>query len=934
MSFSSLPAALDPLKLRARLAAALAGGGWDAPSSRAAAIAHLKLALQDGRAHAATRLKDAGGGLEAVRICAASMNAVLQAVFDAAADDESARSVAMVAQGGFGVGELAPKSDVDLLFLKSASAGPEADALIERILYILWDIGVDIGGGAARTIDETLAMAREDLSERTALLSLRHVAGSETLTARLARRFEDEICAGGQAKFVEAKLLERDQRLEKAGRSRYTVEPNIKNGKGGLRDLQLMRWMAQFLYGEDAFERWVTEGLLTVDDVEKYLDASDFLWTVRFHLHEITNHKEDRLSFDVQPELASRMGFTDGDNVSGVETFMRRYFRTAMDVGALTRLICAKLEADRYKPRPTGLARFLPGASSSDKLESRDFEIRDGRIAFIDPGRISHDPVLLMRLFQMAAAHRLDLHPEAVAAVGRSLRHVDDDFRNDPRAARAFFSILLDAEAPHAIMRLMTEAGLLGRFIPEFGDIVARTQFNMYHRYTVDEHTLNALGLLREIENGDHPLDHPLATKITHLIAHRRALHLAVLLHDTGKGAGDQCVEGAARALTACERLGVDGGEAELVSWLIANHLLMSDTAQRRDLGDPRTVADFASAVGSLERLRLLTILTVVDIRAVGPGVWNAWKGQLLRDLYAATAAVLEEGGESSVKETGEALHDRADLARQSLINKVARVDKKAALAWADLLDDAYWLAFGEADRLRHAAFARTLLSRGEEVAAAARVDKRRAATEVMIFAPDRERLFADIAAALAGIGADIVGAHIATTRAGDAFDIFYVQDASGLPYGAQDPARRDELIQAVRRAAAAEPVDFPSPVTPPNRRAAVFQVTPDVRISNDAADSATLVEASGRDRPGLLSELANVIADHELALTSAQIDGYGERAVDVFYVTMNGEKLRDEAVIASLRDAMFAVLSAEEAAHAKRAAERGLARAPASALR
>jgi [protein-PII] uridylyltransferase len=936
MSLTALPADLDPLKLRAQLASALAAGGWDAPSARSAALAHLKAALAAGHAHARARLIGISGGLEAVRIFAAAMDAVVHAAFDAVAQTvpEAAGQVALAAQGGFGAGEQAPQSDVDILFLKSETAGEEADRLIERVLYVLWDLGVDVGGGAARTLQQTLDLAAEDLSEKTALLSLRHIAGAAPLTALLRRRFTAEISAGHEADFVEDKLVERDKRIQKAGASRFTVEPNIKNGKGGLRDLQLLRWLAQFLYGEDAFERWVTDGLLTVGDVEKYLSAADFLWTVRFHLHSISPVKEDRLSFEVQPEIAARMGFEDTENERGVERFMRRYFTTAMDVGALTRLVCAKLEADAWKATPKRLARFLPGEAAVAGLEDPDFEVREGRLAFADAGRIAAEPVLMMRIFERASGLHIDLHPEAMAAIGRNLRLVDESFREDPRAARAFFAVLLDSDTPHAILRIMTEAGLLGGFIPEFGDIVARTQFNMYHRFTVDEHTLQAIGLLREIEQGEHARDHPLASSFIDEIDSRRALHLAVLLHDTGKGAGDQCIEGAERARTACPRLGLDDEETELVAWLIANHLLMSETAQRRDLGDPRTVADFARAVGSLERLRLLAVLTVVDIRSVGPGVWNDWKGQLLRDLFKATEAVLAGGAEAGDEAAQATLKARADISRARLLEKVGRVDRDLAERWTQELDDAYWLIFTEADRLRHAAFARAFVARGEEIAAAVRVDKRRAAAEVMVIAPDREQLFGDLAAALAGLGADIVGAHIETMRSGQAFDIFFIQDLAGQPFGAGDPDRLDALIEEIRAVAAGARKPRARPRAPLKRREAAFRVLPEVKLRNDVADTATLIEASGRDRPSLLADLAEVIASHGLVLKSARIDGYGERVVDVFYVTYQGEKLEDEEMIAAVREGVAEVFGADEAAHAEKAAERGLARADASSLR
>lgn len=932
---TGLPASLDALKLRAQLAAAVAGQGWSIPAARSAGLAHMKTALAMYETKAFERLDGATGGLEAARLLCDGTSVALRALFDSMAmeNPDAAQEVTLCALGGTGAGEMAPASDVDILFLKAKSAGKATDDFIQQFLYALWDLGIDVGGGACRNTEETLELAREDVSERTALLSLRTLAGQTARAGKLVRRFREEIVSADATAFVEAKLAERDARVKRAGRSRYTVEPNLKDGKGGLRDLQLMRWLAQFLYGVDAFERWVGQRLLSVDDVIKYVEAGDFLWTLRFHLHAITGSKDDRLVFDVQPELAKRLGFEDRGDESGVERLMRRYFKTAMHVGGLTRLVCAKLEADAWKSKPSGLARFLPGGENSIAEDLGDFIERDGRLDFSRPSQIADDPVNLLRFFHVASSRRYDLHPEAVARIGRTLHHIDDDFRSDPRAARAFFAVLLDSPAPMAVMRLMTEAGVLGRFIPEFGDVVGRTQFNMYHHYTVDEHTLQAIGLLREIEQGEHPVDHPLSTRIATKIKARRALHLAVLLHDTGKGSGDQCEEGGARARIACPRLGLDDAETELVAWLIENHLLMSDTAQRRDIGDPRTVLDFAQAVGTVERLRLLTLLTVVDIRAVGPGVWNGWKGQLIRDLYEATQSVLLDGGESLASGTDQ-IRERSDQMKAPVIQRMTRLDPAFASFWDGQLPPGYWLAFTQADRLRHANFVRHAWRRDPAVSVSVRVDRKRSATEVMVWSPDRERLFAALASGLARAGADIVGASITTSVSGHAFDVFYIQDVSGRPYGAGDPELRDELVVRLRAIALNPGLDERFGPGLIRSRDAAFKVVPQITVEMDASDQATVIETTGRDRPGLLAQLAGVIADHGLGLASAQIDGYGERAVDSFYVTHKGGKLTDPELINSVTDALIDVLDQGEAALAAKAARHGVARAQASELR
>ncbi|AZU02656.1 UTP-GlnB uridylyltransferase, GlnD [Glycocaulis alkaliphilus] len=923
MRLSALPASLDGLRLRAELAAATREG-WEQAAARQAGIGRLKKFIAAGRAHAASKLAGKGGGLEAARALSGVMNAAVRALFDSVASDfdeagATAPGLAVCALGGWGAGELAPQSDIDLLFLTGTPPREGAEAIVERMLYVLWDCGLNIGGGAIRTVDEALALVADDVSERTALLDLRWVSGDERLVSTLRLKFgRAHRTRESITPFIAAKLSERDTRVDRQGDSRYAVEPNIKDGKGALRDLQTLRWLAQVLYGNDAMERWVASGLLTVQDVERYLRAEDFYWAVRFHLHTLNGRKDDRLTFDTQPEISALMGYADSEDTLGVEDFMRDYFKRAIDVGALTRLVCAKLEADELKDPPSGIGRFMPadGVQKGDNaLEEAGFVVRSGRLAFADPSRVEEDPVLMLTLFELAAARHLDLHPDAVALVSRSLRLVDDSLRRDERAARSFFAILLESDDPRITLRAMTEAGLLGAYIPEFGDIVARTQFNMYHRFTVDEHTLNALGLLREIEQGKLVADHPLATRIFPEITHRRALHLAVLLHDTGKGNGDQCIEGAERARSACERLGIEEAETELVAWLIANHLEMSDAAQRRDLSDPRTVLDFAGRVANMERLRLLTVLTVVDIRAVGPGVWNGWKAQLIRDLYEATAAVLAGGERADEEEARARLHGRADRARTLFRKEMERIDPEFGRRWIASLDDSYWLSFAESDRLRHAAFVRAAESRGGEVACGVRVDRRRSAAEVLILAPDRDGLFADIAGALALAGANVVGAQVATTTWGAAFDVFYVQEQGGKPYGWSDLSALDRLRASVEKAARGGlGGEILIPARRVARREAAFTVSPYVKLEGQAADGALVIEASGRDRPGLLHDLARAITDLGCSIQAARIDGYGERAVDVFYVTEQGRKISDPEKEKALASALMTVLGSGEA--------------------
>jgi [protein-PII] uridylyltransferase len=513
------------------------------------------------------------------------------------------------------------------------------------MLYALWDLGFKVGH-ASRTIEECVKLSRGDFTIRTSILEARRLAGDEKLAEDLVRRFLNDVVKGTGAEFVAAKLKERDERHARAGASRYMVEPNIKEGKGGLRDLNTLFWIAQYLHPGQSIEKVMQLEMFERREVRAFIQAFDFLWAVRSHLHFATGRPEERLTFDLQPEIAQRMGYGDRADNPAVERFMRRYFLIAKEVGALTRVFAAKLEAERVKSRPTGISRLLPRRRPKKKpLDEPGFHEVGGRLAIDGPETFETDPVNLLRLFKIADERNLDLHPDAFTAATRGIGLITSAVRRDRHAAQVFLSILAHGRDPQRTLTLMTEAGVLGRYLPEFGRIVAQMQFNMYHSYTVDEHTLRAVGVIADIAAGRFAEDHPLSTAVMPLIVDREALFLAMLLHDTGKGgAGGQEKAGARAARSACERLGLERAKIELVAWLVEHHLVMSDTAQKRDISDPRTVTDFAAVIETPERLRLLLVLTVADIRAVGPGVWNGWKGQLLRELYSATEAVFRGG--------------------------------------------------------------------------------------------------------------------------------------------------------------------------------------------------------------------------------------------------------------------------------------------------
>jgi [protein-PII] uridylyltransferase len=922
---------VDGVRLRAQLSAAYLAEGEGA---RATVKQLLHGALFRGRMIAKERLEAGEHGLAVARLLAAVADEVVSALHDyttthvfRARNPTEGERFAIVAVGGYGRGELAPSSDLDLLFLRAYKPTPFSESVTEYMLYMLWDMGLKVGH-SSRNIDECLKLAREDHTIQTALLESRRIAGDETLAEELQTRFRKEVAARGHAEFIAAKLKERDERHARIGASRYMVEPNIKEGKGGLRDLHTLFWIVKH-GGADHARAHAEAAAFTPEERNAFRRALEFLWTVRCHLHFVTGRGEERLTFDLQPELAKRLGYGGRANHSAVERFMKRYFLVARQVGALTRVLCAKLEADQAKNAPRGLQRLLPGGRKQSAAIEPGFHIEGGRLN-VDAPAVFDAPANFLRLFEIADKHNLDVHPAALGEAALRVRAVGPAWRKDAAARASFLEVAASPRRPGAALRLMNEAGVLGKFMPEFGRIVAQMQFNMYHHFTVDEHTLQAIDAMSEIEHGRHQKHHPLASEIFPKIINRRALYLAMLLHDTGKGDGDQQIEGEKAARIACERLGLPAEEVDLVGWLVGHHLVMSDVAQKRDIGDPRTVAQFTDLVGNVERLRLLLVLTVSDIRAVGPNVWNDWKGQLLRDLYRLTEAALH-GGRSDEGSVSAHLASLAAAAKADLLKRV-RVDDNLA-AWLDALEDGYWLNHDEEALAWHAREVTSARVSRAIPHVAARVRPIQAVTEVLVYAGDRPGLFASFAAAISAAGADILNARVHTTKDGAAFDVFSVQTTDRQPFGQDDPEALEALIARLHRAALE---DFaPPPAKPLSRRSAAFSIEPWVRIDNDLTPHATVVEASGRDRPGLLAGLAHAFAESKITIASAHIETLGERASDVFYVQEEGGgQVYNPRRVSALRAKLEAVLRAAEPAAPADPAKKPLAVARASTAR
>ena len=895
---------IDGRKLRVQLTSVAMDNLRDERAARARALDLLHQAMFRGRLIAQERLQQGADGLDTARLLAAVQDEVISALYDyttthvfRASNPTEGERIAISATGGYGRAVLAPSSDIDLLTLHAWKTSPHAENVAEYMLYAMWDMGLKVGH-AFRTPDECVRLAQNDVTIKTSLLDMRFICGDADLFVDARETFEDKCVKGQDAQFIADKLAERNARHARQGDTRYVVEPNVKESKGGLRDLQTLYWIIKHMHGGTSLEEVMLASSFTQQDYRRYIRAAEFFWTVRCHLHYLTGRAEERLSFDLQPEIAERMGYRDRGDQLGVERFMKRYFLAAKDVGSLTRILAAKLEVAQKK-KPEGWRRLLPRRPARP-LPETGFTIEDGRISITGDEVFADDPVNMVRLFTLADREEIDVHPDALWAATHHLGKIRTETRRSPEGQAAFLDALLETSRPALTLKRMNEAGVLGKIQPEFGAIVAQTQFNMYHHYTVDEHTLRAVETIAEIEHG-RTEEHRLAKEIFPLIENRRALYLAMLLHDTGKGQGDQQVEGAKMARRAARRLGLDKSESELIAWLVGNHLEMSDTAQKRDIGDPRTVSTFAEKVGDLEHLRLLYVLTVADIKAVGPGVWNAWKGQLLADLYHNTAAALR-GGRTDEASVLTVLEQRAEERRAQLMELRGEIPELMLK-----METAYWTGFDLDDLAWHADCA----EQGGGVFT--RVRGQRGGLDLLVIGEDRIGLFGSLVGAIVARGANIVTANAFTSSDNEVIDSFILQTPQGDVFADQDPARVEKLVADVKQALAAEvePGDLSSRR---GRREAAFIVNPMVQIRNNVSADYTVVDLSGRDRPGLLYDVATVLADANLSIRSAHVGSYGERVFDAFYVqTQSGEKLADETVKSTLRRRLLALLGSDE---------------------
>lgn len=777
----------------------------------------------------------------------------------------------IVATGGYGRAELAPHSDVDILFFYDSTLSSLAKSFIEQLNTACWTAGIKLSF-STRSIAECESGLAEDLTFATSLLETRYIWGDKAAYAKLQKIIRKHVADTPSTTFIAAKLAERDSRHAKTGDSRAMLQPNVKESKGGLRDIQTLFWLTNFLYGIDTADGLVKRSVLTKAEAESLRAAHRFFWTVRCQLHLLAGRADDRLTFDAQPEIALRMGYKDPAANIRAEAFMQDYFRMATETGYLTRILCADLEAQALGAGATSGTRKLALTETTG-----GFPLLHNRLTVDGHKHFTHTPEDMVRIFHQSQTTGFDIHPDALRAVRRMLHQSPDILRKNKAALHGFTEILLERKKSAQTLRRMNEAGLLLALIPDFANIFAHMQYDMYHVFTADEHTINAVDMLHKIENRELADDAPLATDLAQNLPARRALFAAILFHDMAKGTGGgHAVKGAAIARRMCPKMGLSDAETETAAWLVEHHLLMTMTAFKRDLSDPKTLEDFCDIVQSPERLKLLAIMTAADIMAVGPDRWNSWKAGLLSELYHRARAVLSGAG-STIDDDGLVVVAQKKLRR--LIG-----DQTGALRY--LTDNAppdFFLAF-PAETM--AGFVKSLAKYlDKENPTAIKITPRpdEGFSEVLIFTPDRKGLFATLSGAMAAAGASIMEARIFTLSNGMAFDVFQVQNAAGQAY---DNA---PFLQRTIKSALAGHLDFDDEIRQRQknvpRRQMHFKVAANVTIDNDASTRHTLVEVNGKDRPGFLYDITAALSAEGLQIAAAKVTTFGARAVDVFYV-------------------------------------------------
>ena len=855
----------------------------------------LKTFIDNNNANIKDLFMENKDGFYSGELRAKAIDAVILSTFDVVntyafpiANPTKADKLSIIAVGGYGRGNLAPGSDIDILILTPYKITPRIEQIVETLLYILWDLKLKVGY-AIRSLEDNISKAKLDNTICTALLDARLISGDQDLWIQFNSVFKLEILNKLKEKYFYEKIKERDVRHKKMGDSRYLLEPNIKEGKGGLRDLNTIRWIISFLYQGNSAKEYLSLGLMTNKEASFYNKAEKYFMTLRSMMHYYSKNNSDRLTFDLQLSIAEKLGYKSHSGSTPIERLMKHYYLFAKDVGYLTKSVLENIENNNFK---TDKSFFKKLVFNIKKNKNGVFEFYGNSIHLAKTEK-NIEPLDIFRAYDFSAKYDLSLSNDLINIIKLNIRKVDT-LRNSKKANTFFINVLTNINNSEKVLRSMSEIGLLGRFIPDFQKVVARVQHDMYHTYTVDEHTINAIGILRKIDNGELKSKFDLASEVIKKIVSKKVLYIALFLHDIAKGrGGDHSILGGEVAQNLCPRFGLNADETETVVWLVENHLLMSQVAFKRDLQDPNTIIDLKKRIQSPELLKLLYVLTVADITAVGPEIWNSWKDNLLKIVYNETLMEINGGGDIKSRTVVE------DSAKTKLRNSLSDWSDQEFEKYINRFFSYYWTNINFDVHLHHAKLIRDADSKDLKIKIDIENLDDQGVTEISIYTQDHLGLFARTCAGLALAGTSVQDARIVTTKDGMTVNTFLIRSANSFSF-IEDKNRISTLEDTIRKTISEERdpkiliKEFKS-IQIPSRKDS-FIIEPRVLIDNLSSKTHTLIEINSKDKIGLLHTLASELFLMGLHISTARISTYGVRVVDVFYIkNMTGGKITEK---------------------------------------
>jgi len=861
--------------------------------------AAFRQALADGDASLKVRFADDEPVEALVRDRARMVDVVLRKAW-ALHTGTREKDVDLIAVGGYGRGELHPCSDIDVMILLPKSDVADGHEGIERFLTFLWDIGLEVGH-SVRTIDDCQHESAADVSVASALIEARVLAGPDYLFQAMRRALAQDNVWSSKA-FFEAKVAEQQARHHRHHDTAYNLEPNVKTSPGGLRDIQTVGWVAKRHFGADTFDELVEHGFLTANELRKLRTAQAFLWKVRFALHVITGRREDRLLFDHQSRIAKMFGYEDATYTLAVEQFMQRYYRNVMDVSLLNEML---LQLFRE-------AILADPASAIVPLNPR-FQVRNDYLEVAAEDVFARHPSAILELFRLMQDHPglRGVRATTIRALGRHLWLIDEEFRQNPRNHRLFLDLLRAPAGVTHEFRRMNLYGVLGRYVPAFGRIVGRMQYDLFHAYTVDAHTLFVLRNLRRLALPQFEHEFPDLSRLMATLPKPEIAYLAALFHDIAKGrGGDHSELGSVDAEAFCLEQGLSRYDARLVAWLVRNHLLFSVTAQKKDISDPKVIQDFARAIGDQSHLDYLYLLTVADVRGTNPKLWNSWRSSLFHDFYERTKRALRRGLEAPVDKEELVAETRA--AASELLAREGLGPEQAASVWSRLSDD-YFLRHTPTEIAWHTRLIAEREPDDTSPLVAVRETPERGGNAVLTFMPHRQQNFSRTTALLDQMGLNILDARITPLDGGLSLDTYLVLEDNGAPVS--DRHRAHEIEQQLWRILQSDDAKWPVVTRRAPRQVRMFSTPTQITFTEDPVRQRTVLELIAGDRPGLLSEIGKVLLAERVDVVTARIMTIGERAEDVFYITDElGQQLPEETRL-RLEEQLHASLDLRDAA-------------------